>query len=291
MTDPADGDGDDDGTDPAGGGDGATGPTSGSDDATDRAGSDDASRKRAAADAFDAHASEYVDSAVHRAGDDLATLAAWCADADRALDIATGAGHTGGAIRDRGVPRVVVTDAAPSMVATAEAEFPGLVGTVADAERLPFRDDAFDAVACRIAAHHFPDPAAFVDEVARVLRPGGVFAFEDNVTPEDDALDEFLNRVERLRDPSHVRSHRPSEWREWVTDAGLDVEESRIIKKTIDYRDWVDQLDTPEENRRELETLFGDTPEGARDLYEITHDDDGLASFANLKVLLRATKG
>jgi SAM-dependent methyltransferase len=145
-------------------------------------------------------------------------------------------------------------------------------------------------VTCRIAAHHFPDPVAFVDDVARVTRDGGVFAFEDNIGPEDDELAAFLNHVERLRDGSHVRSHRESEWREWLENAWFDVEETLVLKKTIDYRDWVDQLDTPAENWAELEETFANSPEGASELFEITFDDEGMASFANLKLLARARR-
>lgn len=251
---------------------------------------DDTGQKAAAAESFDEHASAYVESDVHRAGEDLATLADWVSDATRALDVATGAGHTAGAVLDRRVPEVVVTDAAPAMIRTAESEFPGVSGAVGDAEALPFVANAFDAVTCRIAAHHFPDPGVFVREVARVLEPGGVFALEDNIAPDDDDLDDFLNRVERLRDPSHARSYRESEWRRWVADAGFEIEEATVLKKTIDYRDWVAQLDTPAENRAELEALFADPPEGANALYEITYDEDDLASFANLKLLLRARR-
>lgn len=251
---------------------------------------DDTGQKAAAAESFDEHASAYVESDVHRAGEDLETLADWAGGATRALDVATGAGHTGGAVLDRDVPEVVVTDAAPAMIRTAEAEFPGLEGVVGDAEALPFAADAFDAVTCRIAAHHFPDPAAFVREIARVTEPGGVFAFEDNIAPDDDDLDAFLNRAERLRDPSHARSHRESEWRHWIADAGFEIEAAVVVTKTIDYRDWIAQLDTRAENRAELEALFADPPDGAGELYEITHDPDGLVSFANLKLLLRARR-
>ena len=251
---------------------------------------DDTGRKRAAANAFGEHASAYVDSRVHRMGDDLERLADWCAGADRALDVATGAGHTAGRVSDQGVERVVAADAAPGMVETATETDAGIDGVVADAEALPFADGAFDAVACRIAAHHFPDPGAFVREVARVTERGGTFAFEDNVAPDDDALDSFLNDVERLRDPTHHRSHRVSEWVEWVEDAGFDVEETRVVKKEIGYEAWVEQLDTPVGSRRELRERFADPPEGAVELYEITRDDDELVSFSNLKVLLRATR-
>ncbi len=45
-----------------------------------------------------------------------------------------------------------------------------------DAHRLPFRDAAFDHVAANAVLEHVCDPAAATREVARVLRPGGVFS-------------------------------------------------------------------------------------------------------------------
>lgn len=188
-------------------------------------------KKSDSAATFDEHAEAYVDSNVHRSGDDLDTITEWCDGAERALDIASGAGHTAGALFDSGVNEVLITDAAPRMIKTAEATFPDLQGVMADAERLPFARSAFDAVSCRIAAHHFPDPRAFVVEFARVTEEGGVFAFEDNIAPMDDDLDAFLNEVERLRDPTHVRSHRESEWIDWVKEAGFDVESTIVLKK------------------------------------------------------------
>ncbi|MEY7851077.1 class I SAM-dependent methyltransferase [Natrarchaeobius sp. A-rgal3] len=250
---------------------------------------DETSQKREAAAAFDESASEYLESNVHRAGDDLAQLASWCSEANRALDVATGAGHTASAIADHGVEEVIATDAAPRMIETATTEF-SLTGVVADAERLPFADERFDAVACRIAAHHFPDPEAFVDEVARVTAEGGIFALEDNVAPAESELDSFLNRVERLRDPTHVRSHTESEWRRWLTEAGFDVEERLLLSKEIDYPDWVRQLETPAENRAKLREAFADPPAGAADLFDITYEDGELVSFSNLKLLVRARR-
>lgn len=251
---------------------------------------DETERKQAAAESFDEHAAEYLDSRVHRMGNDLERLADWCSDATRALDVATGAGHTANAVADRGVPDVVATDAAPNMLETAREAFPHLAGVVADAEALPFQDDAFDAVTCRIAAHHFPDPEAFVAEIARVTQTGGVFAFEDNIAPEDADLDAFLNDVERLRDPTHYRSHTETEWRDWLEGAGFTVEETRVVKKEIEFESWVDQLDVPADRRTELRERFADPPDGADDLFEITWEDGDLVAFSNLKVLLRATR-
>ncbi len=251
---------------------------------------DEISRKRAAAASFDDHADAYVDSPVHRTGADLERLVTWCADAEFALDVATGAGHTAGALLEAGVDEVVAADASPTMVATALEEHPGLRGVVADAERLPFADDVFDAVTCRIAAHHFPNPGRFVREVARVLAPGGTVAFEDNVAPPEESLDDFLNEVERLRDPTHVRSSTEREWRSWFADAGLDVEETQLVKKTLEYERWVETLEVSPERRERLERRFGNPPAGARALFDLVYDDEGVVqSFSSLKLLLRGT--
>lgn len=47
----------------------------------------------------------------------------------------------------------------------------------ADVMDLPFEDETFDAVVCQFGVMFFPDPVAAYAEVARVLRPGGVFVF------------------------------------------------------------------------------------------------------------------
>lgn len=252
---------------------------------------DGSDRKRAAAASFGDHADAYRDSTVHRRGDDLDRLSGWCASAERGLDVATGAGHTAAALAEAGVDRVIAADAAPAMVATATATAPTVEGVVCDAERLPFARDGFDAVTCRIAAHHFPDPAAFVAEVARVLEPGGIFAFEDNVAPDDDALDTFINTVERRRDPTHVRSHTVDEWLVWLDRAGFTVEATDVITKTLDYDEWLGNVDASPERRRRVDAAFGDPPDGAASAFEVTRDGGGgVASFANHKLLLRATR-
>jgi ubiquinone/menaquinone biosynthesis C-methylase UbiE len=242
--------------------------------------------KRTTAARFDAAALDYLESDAHRTGADLGTLAAWCADADRALDVATGAGHTAGALGDAGVGTVVATDAAPTMVATAVETY-GVEGCVADAERLPFATDTFDAVSCRIAAHHFPDPTAFVAEAARVLVPGGVFAFEDNVAPDDARLAAFLDRVERRRDPTHVGLDTPDAWRQRFEHAGLAVETVASVTRRLDFAAWCDRTDVSGERRRELRRRFEHAPPGAVERFGVAFGPDGVESFVVPKRLFR----
>ena len=243
-------------------------------------------QKRETMASFGAAADAYRESAVHREGDDLETLASWCSDAERALDVACGAGHAAGALADAGVPTVLAADATPEMVRTATETYP-VGGTVADAERLPFAADAFDAVTCRIAAHHFPDPRAFLGEVARVLSSGGgTFAFEDNVAPADDDLAAFLNRFERVRDPTHVRARARSGWGALFREAGFEVAESRTVRRDLDYEAWVERTDPTEERRETLAELVR-RPEAER-VYGVSVEGGEVRGFGNRKLLIRA---
>lgn len=246
--------------------------------------------KRETAASFGAAADAYRDSDVHREGEDLDRLAEWCSDAEVGVDIATGAGHTAGALAAAGVDRVLATDASPAMVATAESAYPAVEGVVADAERLPLATDAADALACRIAAHHFPAPERFVDEVARVLRSGGTLAFEDNVAPPNEEVAAVLDRVERLRDPTHVESHPVERWTEWFRDAGFAVVETRRFTRTLEFDDWVAAQSLSADRRERVERTLLEAPPAAKEFLEIETDGNRVVSFANLKALIRARR-
>ncbi len=75
-------------------------------------------------------------------------------------------------------------DLTPRMIEVANAK--GIEGArfvVGDAENLPFDDVSFDAVICANSFHHYPNPQAFFDGVARVLRPGGKLVLRDYTAP------------------------------------------------------------------------------------------------------------
>lgn len=74
-----------------------------------------------------------------------------------------------------------------------------------DVGTLPYPDGAFDVVVTRFSMHHFLDPISVLREMVRVCAPGGRVVVVDMYASEDPAKAAEWNRLERLRDPSHVR--------------------------------------------------------------------------------------
>jgi SAM-dependent methyltransferase len=65
----------------------------------------------------------------------------------------------------------------------------------ADVMALPFEDESFDAVVCQFGVMFFPDRVAAYAEVARVLRPGGVFLFNVWGRIEDNEFADVVTRA------------------------------------------------------------------------------------------------
>ena len=100
----------------------------------------------------------------------------------RVLEVSCG--HGGGAsyfARTYQPVEYVGLDLNPEAIRHCEARHvtPGLRFLVGDAQRLPFPDGSFDVVINVEASHCYPDFPGFVDEVARVLKPGGRFCHAD----------------------------------------------------------------------------------------------------------------
>jgi ubiquinone/menaquinone biosynthesis C-methylase UbiE len=208
---------------------------------------------------FGANAQNYVTSQVHAKGASLGRLVELVKPEPhwRVLDVATAAGHTAFAFAPH-VAHVVASDITPEMLAeaaklAAERGIANVETRPADAEALPFEERSFELVTCRIAPHHFPDVAAFVAEVARVLKPGGTFALVDNVSPDATTAPGFsprelkdaaitYNAFEKLRDPSHGRALTVEEWRELVTDAGLGIVAEELMPKAMEFKAWCNNM-------------------------------------------------
>ncbi|MGA8110792.1 MAG: methyltransferase domain-containing protein [Acidobacteriaceae bacterium] len=236
---------------------------------------------------FGATAAAYTTSAGHGDRSALAALVALAEPrpSDTVLDIATGAGHTALAFAAQ-VHEVIAYDLTEAMLAETarNAASRGLANVVTrqgPAEQLPFPDAAFDVVTVRLASHHFADNAAAVREMARVAKADGRVVIVDNYGPEDEALDAQLQHIEKLRDPSHVRSYRLSVWRQFLTAAGLTIQQEVTdhyseSPRGMAFDDWVRRSKTPPAQVEELRSLFLHASAPLRDLLQIDADDGDL---------------
>ena len=230
---------------------------------------------------FGRAAADYAASGVHAWGYSLNRLleltqpqAHW-----RVLDVATGAGHTALTFAPH-VAQVVASDITTEMLAEAarlaqERGFTNFSTEMADAEALPFDDDSFDLVTCRLAAHHFPHTAQFVAESARVLRPGGLLAVVDNVVPGSRLrgkkarieweAGEYINAYEKLRDPSHGRCLSLHEWIDLFAGAGFTISHQETADMWLDFAAYVQRMRVSAINRIRLRAMLLQAPQRAAD--------------------------
>ena len=113
----------------------------------------------------------------------------------RVLDIAAGTGKLTRSLVARGAT-VVASEPSASMREVFASSVPGTPQVGATAEALPFVDGSFDAVTVAQAFHWFDAPVA-LDEIARVLRPGGGLCLIWNERDESDPVVAELTRVSK----------------------------------------------------------------------------------------------
>ena len=191
-------------------------------------------------DLWNDRAQAYRESATHASGADLDLVVAWCEPGPGVdvLDVATGGGHVARRLREAGAG-VVTVDTAPGM----EPD------VITPADHLPFAAASFDVVACRLAAHHFPDALSALKEMARVARDRVVIC--DNTFTSESA-----EEADRLRDPSHVRNYGVAEWHSFFELAGLRVAEEASIVRDTDFDEWLARTETPEDVRPRIRELL-----------------------------------
>jgi ubiquinone/menaquinone biosynthesis C-methylase UbiE len=197
----------------------------------------------------------------------------------RVLDVACGAGHTGLHLASLG-HTVTLTDISSAMLArvneTAAERALHVTTREHAAERLPYESGSFDLVTCRVAAHHFSSPPDFISETARVLAPGGWFLLIDGSVPDGEPeAEDWIHRIEKLRDPSHHRFLTPRAWAELCESNALTVSVVKLVPMKQPDLDWYfDTAGTTPENRAAVRALIADAPAAARRVFELAQEQE-----------------
>jgi|GEM_PF-81725 len=245
---------------------------------------------------FGPHAQNYVASPTHAKGADLDLLLEMASPQPHwsVLDVATGGGHTALKFAPH-VAHVVASDLTLEMLAAAEAHLTGKgVANVefkpAAAESLPFDNAVFDLVTCRIAPHHFDDAARFVQEAARVTKPGGLVLVQDQLLPDDDLAARYVEAFEKLRDPSHNHAFTETEWRGMFEAAGLTVERVEHVVKSHQFAEWTTTQSVTPRTKECLIALLHLAPPVALEWLQPRDLDTPEATFVNHHILLAGRK-
>lgn len=231
--------------------------------------------KAAVRQQFGAVAENYRTSTVHAQGDDLVRLVAACGltGNERVLDAGCGAGHASAAVAPY-AGAVVALDLSDEMLLqvarlAGERDLANVSTLQGDVEQIPCGDAEFDVVISRYSAHHWPNPAVALQEIRRVLKPGGRFVLSDIVAADEPALDTWLQTIELLRDPSHVRDHSIQQWMTLFELAAFVPSVEYTWSLTLDFQSWVERIATPLQNVAMIETLFAVAPAEVREEFQL----------------------
>jgi len=197
---------------------------------------------------------------------------------DRAVDVACGPGTIALRIAPQ-VRWVCGVDLTPAILSRAKesAAKEGLANVgfaIADAGQLPFSEASLDIALTSYSLHHMPDAGQVIAEMARVLRSGGRAGVIDIRVEEDEAVGELNTRIERIRDASHTRTLRESEFNRFFARNGLRViaTETRDHPRQFDHWLHVAGLHHGDaryaEARKLMESTVGNDAAGYHPRYE-----------------------
>jgi ubiquinone/menaquinone biosynthesis C-methylase UbiE len=229
---------------------------------------------------FDPQAAAYLASSVHATGADLAAAVARVRGLRppprEVLDVGCGAGHLSFALAAH-AQRIIAVDPSESMLATVrtvalERGLTAIETAQGQAEQLPFPDGGFDLICTRYSAHHWLDLPAALDEMRRVLAPAGWLLIIDLLGEAQPLVDTWLQCLELMRDPSHVRNRSASDWSERIARAGFQLEAQETFPTRLQFGPWVERMRTPAERVTAIRSLQERAPAEVRRALELEAD-------------------
>lgn len=121
---------------------------------------------------------------------------------------------------------------------------------------MPFDDAEFDVAVCRSSLHHFPDPAAVLAEMKRVVKDGGRLLILDMVVSDDPKKAEYHHAIEMLCDPTHAKALSASEYEKLFEDHGLTIEIGRNGQVEYPVDEWIEHGGPTKVVAKELRKLI-----------------------------------
>jgi ubiquinone/menaquinone biosynthesis C-methylase UbiE len=241
---------------------------------------------------FSGASKKYLNSAVHAQGKDLEALKekVYGTSPSLILDLGCGAGHVSYHLALL-AKHVIAMDPSEAMLQVVQEEalsrhLPNIETKAGHAEKIPFENGQFDLVVSRYSAHHWEDLERSLQECSRVLRPGGKILMIDSISPEMPLKETWLQTIELLRDTTHVKSYRLSDWKGAINEADfLDITWS-MWKTRLLFDSWIQRSSTPENRTTMIRHLFDIAPSEVRAYFDVSPDGD----FSIDSMMIEGTK-
>lgn len=168
----------------------------------------------------------------------------------RVMDLGTGTGRLAMLLAEEGASEVVGVDISPAMLEVAEYLRLSSASPAADrvsfrlaaAQRMPFRGESFDAIVCRLVLNHTHKPEHILQELVRLLKPGGALILAELLGADDSVKRATQNTIEARRNPSHVAALSAEQYRKLVTNARLTIEAETVAVYEQDLEEWLTDL-------------------------------------------------
>lgn len=149
-----------------------------------------------------------------------------------------------------------------------------------NAEEMEFEDDFFDAAFMRLTIHHFEFPDLILNEIKRILRPGGRIILMEALNFDDRRAEEFYDAVNEIREPSLYKFYSGSEFQNML---GKHFENVEYKTKSYDLNleKW---LSWYEETERVLD-MFYTADDYIKKVFALRPVDNGhLVTLSNIVI-------
>lgn len=174
----------------------------------------------------------------------------------------------------------------------------------ADASVLPFKENSFDTVICRLALKDLTEDTQqrAIREVYRILKPGGSFVIADMVSPPEEAVPngkKWLNRQHALKQEMAGRNpladgvcHIPTadEYLSLLSRAGFDAS---IFAQTINWVNtgsWVESRQITEAQRKKIDQFIAEASTDIKEYFKIQSELDNTITLGYPLTIFRALR-
>ena len=195
---------------------------------------------------------------------------------DTALDAATGGGHTAVALAKH-AEKVIAVDITREMLteaaaAAGQAGAANIVFQAEDVHALSFHDNTFDLVASRFAPHHFSHIQKALQEMCRVLKPGGKLYILDCSVWDGDETEEAMNHIEKIRDSSHICSYSPRRWRRLLAGLPLSLTHEKLLQTAYELPIWFERMGAGPQVQKEIFQILNELSDESKARYPFGPD-------------------